>query len=259
MEPILKVSNLSKHFGGLTAVSGVNMDINQGELIGLIGPNGAGKTTFFNLLTGVYEPSEGLIELEVDGKKKQIGGLKPYKITQMGLARTFQNIRLFKSMTVLENVKLAMHKNAGYGVPSALLRTSRFYNAERWIEEKASEYLKEVGLYRKRNEMANNLPYGEQRRLEIARALATEPTILFLDEPAAGMNPQETKELTDLIHHLRDKYRLTIILIEHDMSLVMNLCERIFVLNYGQLIASGTPEEIKNNEFVIKAYLGEEI
>ncbi len=259
MEPILKVSNLSKHFGGLAAVSNINLSINPGELIGLIGPNGAGKTTFFNLLTGVYEPSEGLIELNVDNKNKQIGGLKPYKITQLGLARTFQNIRLFKSMTVLENVKLAMHKNVGYGIPAALLRTSRFYNAERWIEEKAEEYLKEVGLYRKRDELADNLPYGEQRRLEIARALATEPTILFLDEPAAGMNPQETKELTDLIHHLRDKYKLTIILIEHDMSLVMNLCERIFVLNYGQLIAAGTPEEIKNNEFVIKAYLGEEI
>ncbi len=259
MEELLKVTGLSKHFGGLAAVSGINMEINRGELIGLIGPNGAGKTTFFNLLTGVYEPSEGLIELTVDGKKQQIGGLKPYKITSLGLARTFQNIRLFKSMTVLENVKLAMHKNAGYGVFSALLRTSKYYNAERWIEEKACEYLSEVGLYRKRNELATNLPYGEQRRLEIARALAAQPTILFLDEPAAGMNPQETDELTALIRHLRDKYNLTIVLIEHDMSLVMNLCERIFVLNYGQLIASGTPEEIQNNEFVISAYLGEEV
>ena len=252
MEPILEVSNLSKNFGGLAAVSNINMTINKGELVGLIGPNGAGKTTFFNLLTGVYEPSEGLIELTIDGKKKQIGGLKPYKITSLGLARTFQNIRLFKSMTVLENVKLAMHKNAGYGVASALLRTPKFYNAERWIEEKACEY-------RKRFEKATNLPYGEQRRLEIARALATDPVILFLDEPAAGMNPQETDELTKLIYHLRDKYNLTVVLIEHDMSLVMTLCERIFVLNYGQMIASGTPEEIKNNEFVIKAYLGEEI
>ena len=259
MEPILEVTNLSKNFGGLAAVSGINMKIDKGQLVGLIGPNGAGKTTFFNLLTGVYEPSEGLIELNVDNKKKQIGGMKPYKITELGLARTFQNIRLFKSMTVLENVKLAMHKNAGYGLPAALLRTSKYYNAERWIEEKACEYLQEVGLYRKRNELATNLPYGEQRRLEIARALATEPVILFLDEPAAGMNPQETEELTQLIYHLRDKYKLTIILIEHDMSLVMNLCENIFVLNYGQLIAHGTPEEIKNNEFVIKAYLGEEI
>lgn len=259
MEEILKVSGLSKNFGGLAAVSGINMDIKQGELIGLIGPNGAGKTTLFNLLTGVYEPSEGLIELNVDDRKVQIGGLKPYKITHLGLARTFQNIRLFKSMTVLENVKLAMHKNAGYGVFSSLLRTPRFYNAERWIEEKANEYLKEVGLYRKRNELATNLPYGEQRRLEIARALAVQPKILFLDEPAAGMNPQETEDLTKLIRHLRDTYNLTIILIEHDMSLVMNLCERIFVLNYGKLIASGKPEEIKNNEFVISAYLGEEM
>ena len=259
MEPILEVTNLSKNFGGLAAVSGINMKIEKGQLVGLIGPNGAGKTTFFNLLTGVYEPSEGLIELNIDNKKKQIGGMKPYKITELGLARTFQNIRLFKIMTVLENVKLAMHKNAGYGLPSALLRTSKFYNAERWIEEKACEYLQEVGLYRKRNELATNLPYGEQRRLEIARALATEPVILFLDEPAAGMNPQETDDLTKLIYHLRDKYKLTIVLIEHDMSLVMSLCENIFVLNYGQLIAHGSPEEIKNNEFVIKAYLGEEI
>ncbi|MFR7639040.1 MULTISPECIES: ABC transporter ATP-binding protein [Allobaculum] len=259
MDSVLKITGLSKNFGGLAAVSGINMEIYPGELIGLIGPNGAGKTTLFNLLTGVYEPSEGLIELNVDGKKQQIGGMKPYKITALGMARTFQNIRLFKSMTVLENVKLAMHKNAGYGVFNGLLRTSRYYNAERWIEEKACEYLQEVGLYKKRYDKATNLPYGEQRRLEIARALATQPSILFLDEPAAGMNPQETEELTQLIHHLRDKYKLTIILIEHDMSLVMNLCERIFVLNYGQLIASGTPDEIKNNEFVIKAYLGEEV
>lgn len=259
MPEILSVKNLSKNFGGLAAVSGINMNIDQGELIGLIGPNGAGKTTLFNLLTGVYEPTEGLIELTVDGKKKQIGGQKPYKISELGLARTFQNIRLFKSMTVLENVKLAMHQNAGYGMPSALLRTPKFYNAERWIEEKACDYLKEVGLYNKRYEKADNLPYGEQRRLEIARALATEPKLLFLDEPAAGMNPQETDDLTALIRKIRDKYKLTVILIEHDMSLVMTVCERIFVLNYGKLIAAGTPDEIKNNEFVISAYLGEEI
>ncbi len=259
MAELLKVSSLSKNFGGLAAVSGINMSINEGELIGLIGPNGAGKTTLFNLLTGVYTPSEGLIELETTQGKKQIGGLAPYKITELGLARTFQNIRLFKSMSVLDNVKTAMQKNVGYGVPSALLRTAKFYNAERWVEEKAEEYLKDVGLYKKRFEAADNLPYGEHRRLEIARALATEPKILFLDEPAAGMNPQETAELTDLIDHLRKKYNLTVILIEHDMSLVMNVCERIYVLNYGKLIASGSPEEIQNNEFVISAYLGEEI
>ncbi len=258
-EPLLRVKGLTRHFGGLTAVSNVSMDIYPGELIGLIGPNGAGKTTLFNLLTGVYEPSQGLIELTVSGKPEQIGGLKPYKITNMGVARTFQNIRLFKSMTVLENVKSSMLNHIRYGIPAAMLRLPKYYSEERWVEEKAMEYLKEVGLYGKRNELATNLPYGEQRRLEIARALASQPSLLYLDEPAAGMNPQETAELTDLIRRIRDKYNLTVILIEHDMSLVMNLCERIYVLDYGKLIANGVPEEIKNNPFVIKAYLGEEI
>lgn len=259
MEPILEVKNLTKNFGGLCAVSNVSMTINQGELIGLIGPNGAGKTTLFNLLTGVYEPSSGLIELNEDGQKIQLGGLKPYKITSYGISRTFQNIRLFKAMTVLENVKVAMHKNIRYGTIAAILRLPSYYSEEKWVEEKACELLREVGLYSKRNEMATNLPYGEQRRLEIARALAIQPKILFLDEPAAGMNPQETADLTKLIHHIREKYKLTVILIEHDMSLVMNICERIYVLDYGKMIANGSPEEIKNNEFVIKAYLGEEI
>lgn len=259
MEPILEVKNLTKNFGGLCAVSNVSMTINQGELIGLIGPNGAGKTTLFNLLTGVYEPSSGLIELNEDGQKIQLGGLKPYKITSYGISRTFQNIRLFKAMTVLENVKVAMHKNVRYGTIAAILRLPSYYSEEKWVEEKACELLKEVGLYSKRNEMATNLPYGEQRRLEIARALAIQPKILFLDEPAAGMNPQETADLTKLIHHIREKYKLTVILIEHDMSLVMNICERIYVLDYGKMIANGSSEEIKNNEFVIKAYLGEEI
>ena len=259
MEPILEVKNLTKNFGGLCAVSNVSMTFNQGELIGLIGPNGAGKTTLFNLLTGVYEPSSGLIELNEDGQKIQLGGLKPYKITSYGISRTFQNIRLFKAMTVLENVKVAMHKNVRYGTIAAILRLPSYYSEEKWVEEKACELLKEVGLYSKRNEMATNLPYGEQRRLEIARALAIQPKILFLDEPAAGMNPQETADLTKLIHHIREKYKLTVILIEHDMSLVMNICERIYVLDYGKMIANGSPEEIKNNEFVIKAYLGEEI
>lgn len=259
MEPILEVKNLTKNFGGLCAVSNVSMTINQGELIGLIGPNGAGKTTLFNLLTGVYEPSSGLIELNEDGQKIQLGGLKPYKITSYGISRTFQNIRLFKAMTVLENVKVAMHKNVRYGTIATILRLPSYYSEEKWVEEKACELLKEVGLYSKRNEMATNLPYGEQRRLEIARALAIQPKILFLDEPAAGMNPQETADLTKLIHHIREKYKLTVILIEHDMSLVMNICERIYVLDYGKMIANGSPEEIKNNEFVIKAYLGEEI
>ena len=199
------------------------------------------------------------IELNEDGQKIQLGGLKPYKITSYGISRTFQNIRLFKAMTVLENVKVAMHKNVRYGTIAAILRLPSYYSEEKWVEEKACELLKEVGLYSKRNEMATNLPYGEQRRLEIARALAIQPKILFLDEPAAGMNPQETADLTKLIHHIREKYKLTVILIEHDMSLVMNICERIYVLDYGKMIANGSPEEIKNNEFVIKAYLGEEI
>lgn len=259
MKPILRVKNLTKNFGGLCAVSNVSMEINEGELIGLIGPNGAGKTTLFNLLTGVYEPSSGLIELMDNDKAIQIGGLKPYKITSLGMARTFQNIRLFKTMTVLENVKVAMHKNIRYGTIAAILRLPSYYNEEQWVEEKAIELLKEVGLYSKRNELATNLPYGEQRRLEIARALAIQPKILFLDEPAAGMNPQETADLTRLIHDIRKKYNLTIILIEHDMSLVMTICERIYVLDYGKMIANGCPEEIKNNEFVIKAYLGEDI
>lgn len=259
MEPVLQVKNLSRHFGGLTAVANVSFDIQPGELIGLIGPNGAGKTTLFNLLTGVYEPSEGLIEMDVDGKPTQIGGLPPYKITDLGVARTFQNIRLFREMTVLENVKVAMHRNIRYGVISAILRLPKYYSEERWVEEKACEYLKEVGLYAKRNELSVNLPYGEQRKLEIARALAIQPKILYLDEPAAGMNTQETADLTALIHRIRKKYGLTVILIEHDMSLVMKICERIFVLDYGKLIASGSPEEIRKNEFVIKAYLGEEI
>ena len=213
MKTILNVKNLTKNFGGLCAVSNVSMTINEGELIGLIGPNGAGKTTLFNLLTGVYEPSSGLIELMDQDKSIQIGGLKPYKITNLGVARTFQNIRLFKSMTVLENVKVAMHKNIRYGTLAAILRLPTYYKEEKWVEEKAEELLKEVGLYSLRNELATNLPYGKQRRLEIARALAIQPKILYLDEPAAGMNPQETKELTELIDHIREKYKLTVILI----------------------------------------------
>ena len=256
---LLKVTDLTKNFGGLCAVNKVNMEINQGELIGLIGPNGAGKTTLFNLLTGVYEPSEGTIELNIDGKMVSIGGIKPYKITAMGVARTFQNIRLFKNLKVIDNVKIAMHKDIKYGTLAAILRLPIYYAEEERIHNEALALLKEVGLEHKKDELACNLPYGEQRRLEIARALATNPKILFLDEPAAGMNPQETNELTNLIHHLRDKYHFTIILIEHDMSLVMTICERIYVLDYGKCIANGTPVEIKNNPRVIEAYLGEEI
>lgn len=256
---LLSVKGLTKNFGGLCAVSNVSMEIQEGELIGLIGPNGAGKTTFFNLLTGVYEPSEGSIELNINGKMTAIGGLKPYKVTQLGLARTFQNIRLFKSMSAIENVKIAMHKDIHYGALAGILRLPSYYKEEERVEREAKKLLKIVGLYEKRDERAENLPYGEQRRLEIARALAAKPRILFLDEPAAGMNPQETASLTQLIHQIRNDFRITIVLIEHDMSLVMKICERIYVLDYGKCIANGTPQEIKNNEFVIKAYLGEEI
>ncbi|WP_416324434.1 ABC transporter ATP-binding protein [[Eubacterium] hominis] len=256
---LLKVKGLTKNFGGLCAVSNINMEINPQELIGLIGPNGAGKTTLFNLLTGVYEPSEGTIELNVDGEMMSIGGKKPYHITRLGLARTFQNIRLFKDMTALENVKVAMHKNVKYGTLQAILRTPNFYKEEERIDYEAKELLKVVNLYEKKDELSKNLPYGEQRRLEIARALATHPKLLFLDEPAAGMNPQETKELTDLIHQIKEDFHITIVLIEHDMSLVMKICERIYVLDYGKCIANGVPQEIQKNERVIKAYLGEDI
>lgn len=256
---ILKTCDLTRNFGGLCAVNKVNMEIHEHELIGLIGPNGAGKTTLFNLLTGVYEPSSGTVELNVNGEMKSIGGLKPYVITGLGLARTFQNIRLFKNLTVLDNVKIAMHKNIKYGVLAGILRLPKYYAEEERVEKEAIALLKEVGLDHKKEELACNLPYGEQRRLEIARALATNPKILFLDEPAAGMNPQETNDLTKLIHDIKDKFDVTIILIEHDMSLVMTICERIYVLDYGKCIANGVPEEIKNNPRVIEAYLGEEI
>ncbi len=255
---VLKVSGLTKNFGGLAAVSNVNLEIEERELIGLIGPNGAGKTTLFNLLTGVYDPSEGKIELNVDGTMKSIGGLKPYVITGLGLARTFQNIRLFKNMTVLDNVKLAMNKSVNYSTLAAILRLPSYYREEQRVLEEAVKLLEVVGLAEKQTTLAKNLPYGQQRKLEIARALAAKPKILFLDEPAAGMNPQETTELTELIHQIKEQFNLTIVLIEHDMSLVMKICERIYVLDYGKCIAHGTPEAIKNNRRVIEAYLGED-
>ena len=255
---VLKVSGLTKNFGGLAAVSNVNLEIEERELIGLIGPNGAGKTTLFNLLTGVYDPSEGKIELNVDGTMKSIGGLKPYVITGLGLARTFQNIRLFKNMTVLDNVKLAMNKSVSYSTLAAILRLPSYYREEQRVLEEAVKLLEVVGLAEKQTTLAKHLPYGQQRKLEIARALAAKPKILFLDEPAAGMNPQETTELTELIHQIKEQFNLTVVLIEHDMSLVMKICERIYVLDYGKCIAHGTPEAIKNNRRVIEAYLGED-
>ena len=257
--PILNVENLNKSFGGLKAVSDVNIYVKRGELLGLIGPNGAGNTTIFNLLTGVYVPTTGVIELTgSDGRKVKIGGMKPYMTARHGLSRTFQNIRLFKSMTVLDNILVGMHKNVKYTLLEAIFRLPRYYKQESRFEEQAMHILEVVGLAHKAQELAANLPYGEQRKLEIARAIATGASVIFLDEPAAGMNPSETDELAGLIVSLKDEYDLTIILIEHDMKFVMGLCERIYVLDFGTIIAEGNPDEIKHNQRVIQAYLGEE-
>lgn len=256
---ILNVNRLTKSFGGLTAVSSVSIELNQGELVGLIGPNGAGKTTVFNLLTGVYVPTSGIITLFTNKGKKNIQGLKPYRICKEGLARTFQNIRLFKDLTVLDNVRIAMHKDVEYGFFSSIFHLPSYKKGEKDLLDKSMELLKILKLDHKRDELARNLPYGEQRRLEIARALATNPTLLLLDEPAAGMNPAETTNLTSLISWIREKYNLTILLIEHDMSLVMKICERIYVLDYGKVIAHGSPDEVKSDKRVIEAYLGEDI
>ena len=253
-DALLKAENVSEVFGGLKAVSDFNFYINPGELVGLIGPNGAGKTTAFNLFTGVYQPTTGQITFAGDS----IVGLKPYQITQRGIARTFQNIRLFSELSVLDNVKIAFHSHVKYGMLEAVLRMGRYFSEEERVAEESRRLLRIFHLDGQENEKAKNLPYGAQRRLEIARALATKPKLLLLDEPAAGMNPQETKELMDMIRWIRKEFGLTILLIEHDMSLVMGICERIYVLEYGSTIAEGTPEEIKKNPEVIRAYLGGE-
>ncbi|MGT2959784.1 ABC transporter ATP-binding protein [Streptococcus caballi] len=251
---LLEVKNLTKNFGGLTAVGDVSMELKEGELVGLIGPNGAGKTTLFNLLTGVYEPTEGTVTLD----NTVLNGKTPYKIASLGLSRTFQNIRLFKNMTVLDNVLIGMDNKHSSHVFASFLRLPKFYSNEKELKTKAMELLAIFHLDGDADVLAKNLPYGQQRRLEIVRALATEPKILFLDEPAAGMNPQETAELTALIRQVKEEFGITIILIEHDMSLVMEVTERIYVLEYGRLIAHGTPDEIKQNKRVIEAYLGGE-
>ncbi|HWQ78365.1 MAG TPA: ABC transporter ATP-binding protein [Anaerovoracaceae bacterium] len=256
---LLSVDKLTKSFGGLTAVSNVSLHIDRGELVGLIGPNGAGKTTLFNLLTGVYVPTSGKIKLEKNGRQKELGGLKPYQVTKEGLARTFQNIRLFKDLTVLDNVRIAMHQNVNYRLGSAFLHLNKYHNEEDALMAEAEKLLDIFHLSHKKSELAKNLPYGEQRHLEIVRALATKPSLLLLDEPAAGMNPHETAALTKIIQWIRKEFDLTILLIEHDMSLVMKICERIYVLDYGMLIASGKPEEIRTNKKVIEAYLGEDV
>ena len=250
--PVLDVRNLGIDFGGLTAVDSFNMTIGPTEISGLIGPNGAGKTTIFNLLTSVYQPTRGSILLNgIDTK-----GMSTHKVTRMGIARTFQNIRLFTDMTAKDNVKVGMHKDIKCSFISSLLRLPSYFKAEKAADKKAMELLEFMGLSDVADVKAGSLPYGVQRRLEIARALATNPSVLLLDEPAAGMNPSETAELTEQIRRIRDTFHIAIVLIEHDMNLVMNVCEGIVVVNYGRIIAKGTPEQIKDDPAVIEAYLG---
>jgi len=258
MYPSLEVKNLSMSFGGLRALQDISLTIMPGEIIALIGPNGAGKTTFFNCLTGIYRPSAGEVLVSKDGRRQwRVNGLKPNRITELGMARTFQNIRLFPDMTVLENVMIGRHCRSRAGIFGALLRNRSTMLEEKNILKKSFSILKRLGLERFADDRAKNLSYGAQRRLEIARALATEPVLLLLDEPAAGLNPQETVELDELIQQIRGEDRLAILLIEHDMRLVMSLSDHIVVMDYGGKIAEGTPEEIRKNPVVIKAYLGE--
>ena len=251
--PILETRKLGITFGGLVAVSDFNIKIFKGELVGLIGPNGAGKTTVFNMLTGVYKPTEGSVLLE----GHVLNGKKTHQFVAAGVARTFQNIRLFKQMTVLENVLAAFTKDIKYNMFDSLFRTPRFWKTEKELKEKAMDLLSIFHLEDKADYIAANLPYGQQRKLEIARALATDMKLLLLDEPAAGMNPTETAELLDCINTIRNRFGIAILLIEHDMSLVMNICERIQVIDYGVTIAAGLPEEIAKNPKVIAAYLGQ--
>ncbi len=251
---LLEVRNLGITFGGLHAVEKFSVSVEKGQLYGLIGPNGAGKTTVFNLLTGVYQPTEG--EIVLDGKS--IVGQKPAVINKAGIARTFQNIRLFKDMTVLDNVKVALHNQVKYSALTGVLRLPAYFKQERVMNEKALSLLKIFDLEGEAAQMASSLPYGKQRKLEIARALATGPKLLLLDEPAAGMNPNETAELMEIVRLVRDRFGIAILLIEHDMSFVMGLCERIVVLDYGRVIAEGDPETVRTDPKVIAAYLGGE-
>ena len=251
--PMLEVKSLSISFGGLKAVDGFDITIEKGQLYGLIGPNGAGKTTVFNLLTGVYKPDTGSIVL--DGKN--ITGKKTIEINQCGIARTFQNIRLFKDLSVLDNVKAGLHNHHPYSTLTGIFRLPKYYKVEKEMNEKAMELLKVFDLEQEADYKASNLPYGKQRKLEIARALATDPKLLLLDEPAAGMNPTETAELMETIRFVQEKFDMTILLIEHDMKLVSGICEKLTVLNFGQVLASGDTSAVLNDPQVVKAYLGE--
>lgn len=251
--PILEAKDVTMRFGGLTAVDKFNLTLDGNELVGLIGPNGAGKTTIFNTLTGVYVPTEG--EIAINGAS--IVGKSPHEVVRMGASRTFQNIRLFKDLTAIENVEIAYHNFVDYNLVQGIFRLPKFWKEERKAYDECKKLLEIFDMGEYEQTKAKNLPYGQQRKLEIARALASDPKVLMLDEPAAGMNPNETEELMETIHFIRNKFNITVLLIEHDMKLVMGICERIVVVDYGRTIAEGTPDQIKNNPDVIRAYLGD--